>query len=592
MKQAPKKRLRRALRQGAFAVGPIVALAILATLSRDWLFNYQGSIDPWMYRAIINDWGDPDTWVGNYKTSRLGWVVPAWVLSPMTNGYWGQVGLGLLLLAVGGALVGLAVGRLLGRGAGIVSGVVTAAWASLIFSGGPSYHNSIVPVWFGCALALTAFAGRATTRRSRGALLVAAGASGALLLHANPISINLLPILLIAGIASAPTHLRLHFRTYRLVPLWIASGAMLSTALLSIIALSVGRSPWFFMDGISLILRTSGAQESWYVPITGSWLSSTDAGLAWHLVLPAAGFLCALGVLARTTLRKSWGAHQARNLLAFGVVATCLLYLAWHLLGQTSLVPGYFAYSLGLASAIGIALPAADFKASKGALFYAVAATWGFLFAIWIAALPVLPRSLTRNFELSWFVALALALFGGLLLAVAGRSGIGLFLLAAIALGLANSVALARFNGMKLKFEWTDHTTGCDAVWGRADQAMAAFNEKIDNALPGARAVKGRAPVLWWPRSLGDQELRCYGGGALERHLRSLSNMGYQNTTGDRASLAAIAESRTPFIAISDRKRRQLKIGGSDLTIECQHGFRIQIPTSRAYACIGFLTPR
>ena len=573
----------------ALGLGPVAAVISLAVMSREWFFNTAGWIDPWIYRALIQDWGNPETWEGNYKASRLGWVVPAWLVSPLTNGYWGQIVFGAVLLVGGGWLVGAAINRLIGPGAGVVAGVLTSAWSALVFLGGPSYHNTIVPLWFGMAMLSLAAAGNAPTARRRRGLLVLAGIGLGMLIHANPTTVNLIPLLVIAGVAAAPMAWRARARTYARSLMWAAAGVATATIALSLAALAVGRSPWFFIDGIRLAAQTAGNQDAWYVELDGSWLSNGAVSYSWHLVLPAVGFASALGVIVALLARRSWRARPQRMLLAIGVVATSLIYLIWHLIGQTSLNPDYFAFGLVLTSAIGVALATRWDEVDRHAAsrtYWLIAPAWGLIFALCMALVPIMPDTLLMPFELSWFLAAGLGIGGVVLLVASGRRGTALLLVAAGALGMANLVSVARWPERAWWWSQSSVATACKNAGAALDQDIWRLNAQVDRAFPNWRSVK--PPVVWWspqtavlpnpcsPDGPGSSKIRRVLGGA----LISLRNTGYQPFFGRmspsapprlteiaRDELLNLRNSRWPVVVLSPRRTE----GSSRMNLS--HGF-------------------
>ena len=593
-----RKTLQRRIWPWALGLGPVAAVISLAVMSREWFFNTAGWIDPWIYRALIQDWGNPAAWEGNYKASRLGWVVPAWLFSPVTNGYWGQIVFGAALLVGGGWLVGAAINRLIGPGAGVVAGVLTSAWSALMFLGGPSYHNTIVPLWFGLAMVSLAAAGDSSTTRRRRGLLVLAGVGAGMLVHANPITVNLLPLLLIAAVAAAPSAWRTRFRTYARSLMWAAAGAVAATTALSLTALAVGRSPWFFIDGIRLAAETAGNQERWYVALDGSWLSNPGTGLAWHLVLPAVGFVSAAGVIAALLVRRKWRSRPQHMLLSIGVVATSLIYLGWHLVGQTSLNPDYFAFGLILSSAIGVALAARWDEVDRRPVartYWLVAPFWGLIFALCMALVPIMPAVLRGGRpEFSWFLAAGLGIGGVTLLVASGRRGTALFLVAAGALGMANLVATARYKPNEFSTALTsraindrDHVSGrsCAGAAGAFDQQIVQIKNEFDRAYPGQRAAAGIP--MWYPSSLRDRPMSsCFYSIPASDGVISAANAGGYLPVTDLGNYEG------PMIVVASRQAMSTSLFPDASSLVCKEELPLeQFGQPALSACIGLRGP-
>ncbi len=578
---------------------------MMASLNPSWLFTSIGWLDPWIYDALSSDWGNPSTWLTNYKASRLGWVVPAWLASPLSNGYWGQIAFGLLLLVLTGALVGAALTRIWGLRVGIVGGLLVSGWTSLQFMGGTTYHNQATGIWAGAVLLALTFIRSSRRGRSHSvwAILISGVLTG-LMLHANPISINIIPFVIIFGIACAHPKRIPRVRKVALASGAYVGGIALATAALMVAAAAVGRDPWFFRQGADLasgLLGDRAGQATWWVPLSLDWGSLPKAGFGDQLILPLLGVLASL-IVVFSWRRRFWKdpayATSAR-IVAGGSLLTTAIFVGWNAIGQTSLAPSYFSYGLGFVSAIGVALlaarPTGTVSGAPGSWRDAITAgCLGLAFALPMLALPFTQGLLGASGK-TLAIAVLIGLFAVAALAYPARTLPWVFI-GVVGFGYTNLIATARMG--KTAYSWSPPAGQCRGAQSLGYEVIHATNAWVDDREPGFRAVT--VGPVWWPAEVGLQKLPCFGGQNVGALMTSWSNTGYTTLPGrgygdpNRLSDLPLAEvqsfvtSKTTIgFVVRQGESIEWTTGRHHFRVACRHRTTLALDAPRLDLCIG-----
>ncbi len=351
----------------------LVVLAIipiaLVLQNSSWIFPNIHNIDEWIYFGYIWNYLDPHFYVGQYKISRLPWilllVISNKLFSLTTAQYITQ--LGTLYLAISTAFRTSA--KLLGLAPAIITGTFLAFYPMFHGSGGADYNNTLAgPLYLLSYYVLTKISLQKSTRDRDWLTL---GLLLALTIHTNIIFVNLLFILpfhyvlLSGGWPSArQTLVRKVAAT--------CIGGLLTTVVLGLINYSVGREFLFFMPQIDLagsFVLDSAKQKTWWYPFHANWyFGSPYTGPLFML------FLIGLVAILRCYIKKGKGCFirfDVGLILQFSFLF--LLWHVWQLAGQTALQPSYFAYPLIVPAAFSlgaiISIIRIDFPNDSGNLY-------------------------------------------------------------------------------------------------------------------------------------------------------------------------------------------------------------------------------
>ncbi len=586
-----------------------------AALNPSWLFNTSGYLDAWIYTSLSRTWANPDAWTSYYKTSRLGWVLPAWLMHPVTGGYWGHLLVTAALIVITGATIGIAVSRLVGSLPGALAGLLSAGWGSLQVSGGADYHNQMAGVWLGLSLlALAALKNSRITRRQ----LLAAGASGVsfgLAVHASPIMINLAPFVAVFAAAALWRTLPKMRRALALGGAWIAGGAA-ATLALALASVAVSREFLFFLAGADaaagLVADASG-QKAWWKQISWDWPVENQnmVGYAWHLPLVLIGAVAAVALVVRWRFARSRPPTEAA-LIAAGVLFTGLIFTAWHVAGQTSLQPSYFTYPLGLCTAIGVALSASRTSETstdrqllrrrpRSVIAYVVL---GLAFSLPLVAFPLLPDALGPPPSYwNWFVPVLLGLGAVGLLTMSIR--VWAVVVAVFLLGSSNLIGLSRIG-------FTQHSwapTSCRGDQGRVYAASVSLSDWAEETTGLALATGVFGPVLWWPGADSTSAVAACGTDAgaigLQNVGLSLAQLGFDSFPGyptgePRAvnelptdTLATLARDAIPTVILTTNATPAPQLARSTgFSMECHAQRSWEVDDGHTLnACVAFTVP-
>lgn len=570
------------------AFAPITVVTLLAGLNASWLFPPISWLDPWQYLAVARDWATPELQQGQYKISRLGAVIPGWLIHDLGGSYWGfLIAMAVVLIATG-ALFAIGVGRIWGFFPGIIAGVLASGWTTLQFSGAVGYHNQWAGLWMGAALVALSFA-RGAGPRGRLYVFFAGGLLLGLMIHASPIFLNLGPFFILLGIAVLPVAVRRSWAVLGLSAAAAVAGVVAMTGILALASVAVGRRALFFLDGATLarsFLENPEGQLQWWIPLRWNWLTNPDLGGSPHLVIAALGLMAAIAVLVwRQREPGRWRYGKAARLTATGVILTGLIAIVWNWGGQTSLYPEYFTYHLGLTCAVGVALlasrdsyPALSVSSPQRPWWsYAWRAIGlGLCFALPMLVLPIMPMGLLRPDATAAVLLAAILLAALAFLAIRPRTTAWVAISLA-ALGIANTINVSRSSGNSPVRSWMPAGDACRGGIGQGFVAASQAIDWLDEQLPGQRGLTQGGTTIWWPPSAEHMIIPCTGGQNAAGLFISLHMMTYgriYDATGE-PSLSDIPE--PTLAALADAQRTMVSL------LPISPDGQAKIPTGRGY---------
>ena len=319
-------------------------ILLLASTGAAWRYTPLGGMDNWSYVGYAKHYPDPEYRAGLYKSCRLPWI---WWQYTVRNLFPGEPGSRALcyslLLAWAGAWY-LFARQFAGAAAAAFLGIFSVIYVPSHGPGGWDYHNTVAGFFLVIAMAISSGIGRRGFFSPLHASLL--GTFLALALHTNITLVNTLPVLaFLLWPALAPWRPRNFFKAVG----WTLAGGLLTTIVLAVVNVAVGRRPFFYWKMVETVLHfvsDSSQQAPWYQPLGGDWMRQ-----AHYLAFP----LAALGFAIVCLLGGVTGSSRRLCLLH---IFLCGAWLAWHLLGQTALNIDYFAYPLTL-SALPLLLAAA-----------------------------------------------------------------------------------------------------------------------------------------------------------------------------------------------------------------------------------------
>ncbi|MCO6187966.1 hypothetical protein [Rhizobium sp. L1K21] len=307
------------------------------------MFTAVGWLDPWYYIGYGLNYDNPDFLDDYYKISRLPWILIEYFVRDNFSYYYSGVIIQMTLMMGTTAAMYAALFRTIGRTGALFGVLFYATYVYSYASGGADYHNGCGGLFFAlswiCAI-------RAGETQASARWTVATGAMIGLSVHSIIVMVNLAPIPIVFLLAQYRT-LNHRWPPIAKTLLWLASGALLVTALLCIVNWSVGRNPLFFLLQFKLassFIADSSHQTAWW----------HDWGTPWYLsvnrlyLIPAAAGLAVTFPLA-FYIWKSEKNKTRRDIALLYVLLYAFygaLWIFWQSVGQTALDWIYFAYPL------------------------------------------------------------------------------------------------------------------------------------------------------------------------------------------------------------------------------------------------------
>jgi hypothetical protein len=326
---------------------------ILCCSSTEWMFTKLGYIDPFIYVGYGINYSDPTFHNWGYKIARLPWILyQSMAYQTFGTPYSAYfVHISCLFLAI--LFTYKALSRLLKPMSAFFGSALLGFLTIFHASGGADYHNTLAGPLYAISFYYFLCAIEERTQKS----YIIFGVVITLTIHTNITMINLIPGLL--------------FIWYRLQPaafskknVWVVLkycfyGALAVTLLLSLIQLSVGRTPFFFLSILKLVgtfVIDTSHQTSWWQPWSSLWFLKAD-------------FLYVLlylitGIFSGLILGLGWVYHRSdsyapfwtrQNILIGSYLVSFGIFLIWQTIGHTALQPEYFAYVLIVPMVVAIA---------------------------------------------------------------------------------------------------------------------------------------------------------------------------------------------------------------------------------------------
>ncbi len=333
---------------------PIVMLMI----NDNWLFTRLGYLDPWYNVGYFLHYDDPSFRPDHYKIARASWLIPGFVayeiFTPLVANY--VLHIGCLVLTT--IFIYLALSRIINRDISFITAAMLSVYYPIHGSGGWDYQTTPSGAYFALTLYSMCRAGQHAAQLHNPMLwLWLAGAAFAATFHANIIFINTLPIIFAFYIVLSGNKI-INIKTFK-VFLHFCLGFLGLTFLLGLINLVIGRQFLFYSPLIEIVInyiKDTSNQETWWLPWSSGWYEKDYA--AGYLALPAALLVIGTGLILYISCieKRIFSLNEKITILLIGqYVFIGWIWVIWQSIGQTALVPDYFAYPVQLSAFIGLA---------------------------------------------------------------------------------------------------------------------------------------------------------------------------------------------------------------------------------------------
>lgn len=326
--------------KSAGAIGA-VTFAFLTSLYKtnpSWMYTQIGGTDAYFFVGYGLYFNIPDFRNEYYKVSRLPWDIFQFFARTMFQPIPAEIAIHFSLFIASSVLLYLICSRLLSKTAGVAAAFFAAALTLLHANGGADYHNAACgPLFFAVVASIVWMVKKPDKLR-----YAVCGIFLALLLHTFIVYLYMLPYLVGLGIMLALFNGR-QIRELLVICLWVAVGAIITTAALAGINATFGRGWLFFMPQIRFVLNFARHPEwdSWWRPWSLTWASGAYLGIIF-------GMSC-IAVLESIRIFISRNLSPERNSLTVHIlfIVQVLIWTTWQTFGHhTFLQPSYFAYPL------------------------------------------------------------------------------------------------------------------------------------------------------------------------------------------------------------------------------------------------------
>ncbi len=327
----------------------LLALAALAALKSDWLFNTTTYVvDAWMYLGYFLHYDLPTMLADNKKIARLPWILSGYLahslFPPVVAAYVLHIG----YFAAGVVGLYLVLSRLVNRSVALFVGAFYVAHFIIHGTGGWDYHNTAAgPFYLFSYLALVNAVDR--IERPIGGFLIF-GVLFALTVHTNVLFLDLLPALAIQGVfqlARRAQGSQLRIRRIVVAGVSAIAGAVLCTVVLGAINVLAGREFLFFKTLLKVstfLIENPQRELAWWESWSSLWWA-TNAAIMFPVIAVAASLLSfavdGAKLLAHGRAGLKWTTRQT---LCLEFLATMAITGLWQTLGHPILQPGYMAY--------------------------------------------------------------------------------------------------------------------------------------------------------------------------------------------------------------------------------------------------------
>ena len=267
---------------------------VLALVNREWLFTVTGEDDPWRYIGLgYYYFKEPGLYSGNYKISRVPWIVVEYAIRNLFSPANAEIilGLGSIILAAVGFY--LLVSRIFDRRTAFISAALLSTYSYYLVSRSVDYHNvlgSLFLVW-----ALYFFTIAIQSEQKAWPWFLVTGLVYGVAVHSEFMVLGCLPALVI----QFGMFYRGNKRSIGKAILFVLLGFLVATGLFGMAAVLSGRSFFFFTGQLDFVGVYSGnvarqgiGGTDWEWPLQSS-----------HLALLVAVFIVSAGWLASHLVR-------------------------------------------------------------------------------------------------------------------------------------------------------------------------------------------------------------------------------------------------------------------------------------------------
>jgi hypothetical protein len=267
---------------------------VLALVNREWLFTITGEDDPWRYIGLgYYYFKDPSLYSGNYKVSRVPWILIEYTLRSFFSPANAEIILGLSFTIIGATGFYLLVSRIFDRRTGFITSALLSTYSYYLVSRSVDYHNLAGSVFLIWSLYFLTLATQPV--KNQWVWFLATGFVFGVAAHSEFFVLGCFPALVVQFLMFHQGNKR----SIRNAILFSLFGFLAATFLFGIAAVLSGRNFFFFLNQINFVesyaelFGTNGYRFS-----NGNWpLSAT------HLALPVAAFLFATGWLFRNSTK-------------------------------------------------------------------------------------------------------------------------------------------------------------------------------------------------------------------------------------------------------------------------------------------------
>jgi hypothetical protein len=261
---------------------------VLALVNREWLFTITGEDDPWRYIGLgYYYFKDPSLYSGNYKVSRVPWILIEYAVRNFFSPANAEIILGLSFTILGATGFYLLVSRIFDRRTGFITTALLSTYSYYLVSRSVDYHNMAGSLFLIWALYFLTLATRSA--KNQWVWSLATGLVYGVAVHSEFFVLGCFPALVVQF---------LMFHQGKKRSIWTAIlfsliGFLIATGLFGFVAVLSGRNFFFFMNQINFVGAYSELfGTNGYRFTNGNWpLSAT------HLAFPVAAFLVATGWL-------------------------------------------------------------------------------------------------------------------------------------------------------------------------------------------------------------------------------------------------------------------------------------------------------
>lgn len=340
---------------------------VLMISSTEWMFTYLGNLDSPPYIGYSLHYADPSFHNWYYKIARMPWVLYQFLSYHMFGSLYSAYFIQISCLLIAVFFVYSALIRIFSSLSAFFGSSFLGLLTLFHGSGGADYNNTLA----GPLYAVSYYLFLRAIHESKPRLYFLFGVFIALTIHTNITFLNLLPGLLFLWYGLE----RDSFKKNELIKAvkYACYGGVAITLLLSLIQLSVGRTPFFFLSlfkvSFSYIFIDTAPQLQWWQPWSSFWFLKME--FHYIVLYLVSGLICLMTLvtdLCRNRFRINSAFLTKQNIILTHYVLSFLIYIVWQTMGHTALQPDYFPYVLIIPMVSAIAALFDDVRLKKGLL--------------------------------------------------------------------------------------------------------------------------------------------------------------------------------------------------------------------------------